>query len=1054
LGDMLKRLLKFGNKSKPVEHLNSKRLLSAMMNSVPVPLFYQDTEGRYIECNNAFARFFGESREKIIGNTIHDFASKSFADAQSKIDKRLVLDRTTYISEECFTCNDGSRRDVIIHKAPMFGENDEVIGIVGTMIDITDRKLAEDQLKAEKERLDMVTANMGAGLAVISRDFRTIWANSVLKQMFGDTEGQLCYQAYNKRSEICPGCGVREVFETGKDKVVHEQLGIGQDGNPIWSELITCALRDESGEITAALELVVPINERKVVEESLRESEELLRTITSVARDAIIMIDDEDNITFWNNAAEEIFGYKYDEIIGKSCHKILAPERFRQAHADAFPRFRETGAGNAIGQTIELWAVRKDGTEFPMELSLSAVQLKGRWHAVGVVRDITRRKQQEESLVKAKEAAESASRSKSEFLANMSHEIRTPLNGIIGMTELVLDTDLNPEQRGYLQMVKSSADALMALINDILDFSKIEAGKLDIRRDPFDLRDVVGDAVHALALRAHEKDIELVSEITPDVPDALLGDPTRLRQLLINIIGNAIKFTSKGEVHIKVCLESWTKDGVVLHFAVRDTGMGIPKERQSAIFEPFEQADGSTTREYGGTGLGLAISSRLVEMLGGRIWVESRVGRGSTFHFTVQLAVQDDQVDRYRYRSGGLTGIKVLIADDSTANRRVLQTALRSWGMKPKVAAGGKEALDMLKKAAEKNEPFELVILDSQMPDVDGFAAAEHMRSDPQFSNVPIIMLTKCAQLDDSEQCRRLGLSSYLMKPVKLSALLESITAAVNGGRYDAVYKQTSDAKTNQCVARSALNILLAEDNVVNQKLVTAVLQKAGYNVRVVGDGAEAVEVVKRGGIDLVLMDVQMPKMDGLQAVASIRRHEKNTASHIPVIAMTAHAMAGDKEKCLNAGMDNYISKPINAKQLLEMIDQMLICNNQVGEVTQDEVAAGVMDVSAALSRLDGDIELLREIAVLFFESYPKLSMEAKRAIENKDLAALQKVAHSIKGSVGNLAVGEAYNVALRFEQVVKLGDFSEAEKILGELESEVAKLQVAFSKTELDSAA
>jgi two-component system sensor histidine kinase/response regulator len=647
------------------------------------------------------------------------------------------------------------------------------------------------------------------------------------------------------------------------------------------------------------------------------------RHILETALDAFVEMDSAGIILDWNARAATTFGWSREEAVGQQFDHLVFPERFHAAGKEARRSFLASGEGPVVTKRLEVIAMHRDGHEFPVEFTVSVMKFVGSLLVTAFVRDITDRKRFEQDLREAKESAESANQAKSTFLATMSHEIRTPMNGILGMTELVLDTELSAEQREHLGLVRLSGESLLSIINDILDFSKIEAGKLELESIPFDLRESLGETMKGLSFRAHQKGLELVYDIGPEVPETLLGDPGRIRQILINLVGNAIKFTDHGEIVVTVDDLAEGPNATRLHFAVRDTGVGVPAEKQERIFEAFSQADGSMTRKYGGTGLGLTICKLLAELMGGRIWMESQPGEGSTFHFSILLALQDAPATRPGpVPPEPLQDMQVLVVDDNLTNRRVLEGMLARWGMRPTAVDCGKAALQALQLAKNMGHMFRLILLDGQMPEMDGFALAEIIRKDVSLAGTMIMMLTSAGHIGDAARCQALGISAYLVKPIRQRELLEAIYALLHGKpekkNEPLVTKHSLRENRNRC------RILLAEDNLVNQKLATRLLEKRGFEVTIAGDGQAALDELEKESFDLVLMDVQMPNMGGFEATAAIRDKEKTTGGHIPIIAMTAHALKGDEERCLAAGMDGYLSKPIRTTELFIMIERFL----------------------------------------------------------------------------------------------------------------------------------
>ena len=652
----------------------------------------------------------------------------------------------------------------------------------------------------------------------------------------------------------------------------------------------------------------------------LQSSEQRYRQIVETALDSFIGTDANGIITDWNAQAEATFGWSRSEAIGKSIFQTIVPQRLRDDLLHVVNELLASGEASVLRKRVETTRLHRDGHEFPVELSVSLVRT-GETHRLGAfLRDITDRKRSEQESIAAREAAEAGSRAKSEFLANMSHEIRTPLNGVIGMTDLALETDLTSEQREYLKTVKLSADSLLNVINDILDFSKIEAGKVDLDLVDFDLRDSLEATLKTLALRVDEKGLELLCDIAPSVPDLVCGDSNRLRQVVVNLVGNAIKFTEHGEVALNVQVEALHADGLTLHFTVSDSGIGIPAEKQKLIFQAFAQADNSTTRKYGGTGLGLSISRRLVELMDGKIWVESEVGRGTRFHFTARVKRAEKPIEVGTMAPPeALRGVKVLIVDDNRTNRRILEGMVKRWDMVSTSVGEGEEALVCLSSAQKDGAPYGLVLTDMHMPKMDGFDLIEQIRRRPELSAATIMMLSSAGHRGDGVRCQELGVAAYLLKPIRRSELQEAI-ARVLGSREQKSATPLVTRRSLQDVPDTAtfLRVLVAEDNRVNQQLTTRLLEKRGHRVRITANGREVLEALAKDTYDLVLMDMQMPEMDGFEATAALRQieKEKGDGTHQPVIALTAHAMKGDRERCEAAGVDGYLTKPIRTEEL------------------------------------------------------------------------------------------------------------------------------------------
>jgi two-component system, sensor histidine kinase and response regulator len=772
-------------------------------------------------------------------------------------------------------------------------------------------------------------------------------------------------------------------------------------------------------------ELAKEIAERKKAEGTLAVSEHRFRTMAETMPTMVAIFQGTGHV-YVNPAAVAMMGYSREELLHRSFLDYVHPD-FRDI-------VRKRSAARQRGEDVtaryEIKILTKQGKELWADFTAAKIEYDGNPAILGVGVDITERKQMEAALREAMEAAKAASRAKSTFLANMSHEIRTPMNAVLGMTDLVLDTDLSREQRQYLETARDSAESLLAIINDILDFSKIEAGKLDLEAAPFRLRDNVEDAIRSLAVRAHTQGIELACRFDPGIPEVVVGDRVRLRQILVNLVGNAIKFTPRGEVVMDVHSAAPSDGHVAVQFSVTDTGIGIPQDKLVSIFNAFEQGDGSMTRRYGGTGLGLAITSRLIHLMDGKIWVDSRVGQGSTFHFTAAFGMADkDAVPMPRAEPVQVDGAKALIVDDNATNRKIMEETMRNWGIRTASAAGAAEALQLLTDAAEKNDPFQIVLSDVNMPDVDGFALIEQCRNSDVLQKSVFIMLTSATRTGDVDRCKSLRIGAHLVKPVKQSELYDAIAEAL-GVPVPAASGEVGAAGDNKgaTVAVEPLRILLAEDSLANQKLAIGLLTKWGHSVMLATNGREAMtKATSNERFDLVLMDVQMPEMDGFEATRSIREYEDATLrEHLPIVAMTAHAMKGDRERCLAAGMDAYISKPVRASELSHTISQIVAGNRTppaVDERMETTVEAPAVsratveiDWVAAMEHVGGDRELLQAVASAALEEWPLLLDELRESIDRNDRATMRRLAHTFKNAFRTLGASDAYALAGRLE--------------------------------------
>jgi PAS domain S-box-containing protein len=866
----------------------------------------------------------------------------------------------------------------------------------------------------------------------------------------------------------------QEIIRTGKPIINKFEREIWPDGRVNWVSTSKLPVRDDDGNIVGTFGISRDVTEVVRLQGELEESEHYAREVIDTIQAGFLVIDAETRlISDANNGAVKMLGIDRDELLGQPYGRFI--------HGVDDDRHKLPDPGEAVANEEQVY-VMANGTPFPVLRSISPIVRNGRNYLLESFVDITELKDMEGSIRSAKDVveatnrelkqsiehanrmaseAEVANQAKSQFLANMSHEIRTPMNGIIGMIGLLLDTRMNSEQSVYAETVRSSAESLMAIINDILDFSKIEAGKLDLETLHFDLRVTLENMNDILALRAQQKQLEYVCVIDPDVPAKLIGDPGRLRQILTNLMGNAIKFTERGEVTIRLSMEEEDEDKARIRFTISDTGIGIPREKVNQLFEAFTQADASTTRRYGGTGLGLTISRRLAELMGGEIHVESELGKGSTFWFAAGFQKQAVVDETEPEVLSDIRRRRILYVDDNATNRLVLRLQLQSWHCRGDEAEGAEVALQMMQAAVVANDPYEIAILDYQMPGIDGEELGRAIKDDPEFSKTHLVMMTSIGKRGDAMKFKEIGFSAYLTKPIKQSELFDCLVNVISGG------KTKEGTGPNGIITRYSLaeeskrrvRILLAEDNPTNQQVAIGILKKLGYGCDTVGNGLEAVRALESLPYDLVLMDVQMPEMDGIEATRAIR----NTGSRvmnpaIPIIAMTAHALKSDREKCLAAGMTDYIAKPVRPAELAEVLSRCLVDlrpspPKDNGDSKGPAEGGPEFDRETLLERLGGDDSLVNEILNVFMDDCPAQMKQLQQAVADGDIEKIARQAHSLKGAAGNINAESVQELARRVEEAAREQAIDGISGLVDALGSACDRLHAILSK-ELSSEA
>ncbi len=992
---------------------------------------------------------------EIFGYTTNDTPDEStlFLKTSPRTDSGEIAltewhDATTYGLEgigahtSVFRCirKDGSHR-IVSFQAVALDDGDQIV----TYQDRTTETQAQERLKRSEHRYRHLVENAPLGIFLCDVTGRIQETNQILHTLLspgpnGGLRGSNAFESPVLQREGIADT-IRNCLDSGNG-TVSEHPYTTEDGSHRFLRFILTPYRNPEDSIEGVQALVEDFTPRKKAETALKKAHELassearkLRSLIEGMAQGVVFAGPNDVVTETNSWFLELSGLGREEVVGRSLLEVEFGSPLAETIQRQIELYREGLRREALEINTEHWNRHLSVRVQPI---FAAEEYGG---VIVCLIDVS-------ELVMAKRKAEQADRTKSEFLANMSHEIRTPMNAIIGMAELAMGTELSSVQSDYVQTIEMSAHALLALINDILDFSKIEAGRLELSPTDLSLSDTVLGAVQTLAAQAHTRSIELACNIDPSIPDALIGDPERIRQIILNLIGNAIKFTPAGEVLVDVKLEMRNEDRLGLHVAVSDTGIGIPYEKQQVIFSAFQQADGSTSREYGGTGLGLAITSQLLELMGGRIWVESQVGKGSTFHFTLPLEIQKSPSRQDPYETTEwLRGLKVLIVDDNATNRKILLELLRRWDMSPSAVDGGAQALTALQQAYDESAPYSLALVDCMMPHMDGFELAKNIRAASHLADTHLLMLTSASPEYSAKKCAEAGIENCLLKPIHHSHLYNAISSVILGGEEASPGRRHTTARVQQ--SSNPRKILLAEDNLFNQKVAMGMLHNMGHHVTVASHGREAVQAFEAEQFDLVLMDVQMPHMDGFQATRTIRAMEQELNYRTPIIAMTAYAMKGDREKCLAEGMDGYLAKPIKGSELYSAIENLSANFGALEKESDDSPrTTRVVDLQSLLEGLGDDRILLKQVLDIFREDCPKLMRDIRSAYERGDHEMLRASAHSLKGMLGGLGAAAAFEAALEIENAGRrlqtLGDLQglhtlkkETERVLEALDSE-----------------
>jgi len=1030
-------------------------------------IFGTDIEGRITFVNPAACRMLGFTAEELIGKPSHATFHHHRPDGSDYPREECPMyaaykhGKASRIDDEFLWRKDGIGLPVEYGATPIL-KDAVIVGSVVSFTDITLRKQQEAELLTQHSALE------AAANAIVITNHKGViqWVNPAFTRLTGYAREEAIGQ--NPRV-LKSGVHDREFFRNLWDSILSGSVWQGtvtnkrKDGTLYQEEMTITPVRSKDGKITHFVAVKQDISERLRAEQRLRDTEAFFRSVLELAPDGLMVADEKGLIQLANAQCELLFGYTRDELIGQPV-EMLVPAEVRARHPGMREAFHRNPSAREMGSGRELRGQRKDGSVFPIEIGLSPLPARqGQGAQVAVsIRDITERKRAETELKAAKEKAEEATQMKSMFLANMSHEIRTPMNAIIGLSHLALKTELTPKQRDYVAKVHNAGTSLLAVINDILDFSKIEAGKLDIETTDFKLDEVISSVTTLTAQKAHEKGLEFLAHVAPGMPEALRGDPLRLGQILTNFVNNAVKFTEQGEIRLNIEQLERTGEKVQLKFSVRDTGIGMTKEQAAKLFQPFTQADMSTTRKHGGTGLGLTICRRLVELMGGRIWLESEPGIGSTFHFTVWLGVGEAKGSG-KIVPERLAQLRVLVVDDNPAAREILQEPLSNLASRVDAVASGKEAIAAVQRH-DATDPYDIVFMDWRMPSMDGLQASRHIKSDETLKHPPhIVLVTAFGREEVREEAERLELDGFLVKPVTKSMIVDTLVNV-----FAAPGETVATAEAGQETRLRGARILLAEDNDINQQIAVELLEGAGATVQIANNGREAVEILSNGPqpppFDVILMDLQMPEMDGYQATAKIRADGRFTA--LPIIAMTAHATIEERQRCLAAGMVDHISKPIDPALLYEIVGRVYKSTASAASPSVEikpatpegrpkapdgdlPVIAG-LDTKDGLSRVAGNRKLYLKLLRQFAEQQGSVVTQVTDALAKGDAALAERLAHTLKGVAGNIGAKPVQTAAGALEKVIRERGGAEVvanakQQVAAALDPLVTQLQAAL---------